>query len=63
MMANTQPLVDALLVTDPPRTIDAGTEVAIRAAITADLGVYANVDAIYAGFSAMLETVARNASL
>lgn len=63
MMTNLQPLIDALLATDPTRTIDAGAETAIRAAIAADLGVYADVDTIYAGLVTVLETVVRNGSL
>lgn len=64
MMTNLQPLVDALLVTNPPRTIDAGAEAAIKAAITADTGgSVAETDTFYAGIAPVLTTVDRNASL
>lgn len=63
MMTNLQPLIDALLATDPPRTIDAGTEASIRQAIVDDMGIYADVNGIYAVLSPALETVPRNPSL
>jgi len=64
MLQNTQPIIDGILVTDPPRTIDAPTTAQIKQAIMDDLGYDdPTADSIASDLTTLLETQERNPQL
>lgn len=64
MLQNTQPIIDDILATDPPRTIDAPTTAQIKQAIMDDLGVDdPTADPIASDLATLLETQERNPQL